>query len=96
MAKKLKSSLELALERLGAADPKGPKTSPLTAKQKAEIAETRQAAAARLAEREILFRDAIKRMADPAEVEKAESEYQIDRRRIEDDCERKLEAIRRG
>jgi hypothetical protein len=35
-------------------------------------------------------------MADPAEREKAESEYRIDRQRIDDDCERKVESIRRG
>jgi hypothetical protein len=84
------------MERLRAADPGGPKKSSFSAKQKAALAEARRVAAARLAEREILFQDALKRMNDPAEREKAENEYRIDRRRIEDDCEREMEAIRRG
>jgi hypothetical protein len=96
MGKQLKSSFELAMERLRAGESKDAKTSPLSAKQKEEIAEAKKVAAARLAEREILFKDAVKRMADPAEREKAESEYRIDRQRIDDDCERKVESIRRG
>jgi hypothetical protein len=91
-----KSSYELAMERLRAADPPGAKTSPLSARQKEEIAEARRVAAARLAEREILFKDALKETHDPAEREKAENGYRIDRKRIDDDCERKVEAIRRG
>jgi hypothetical protein len=84
------------MERLRAADPAGAKKSPLTAKQKDEIAEARRVAAARMAEREILFKDALKQTHDPAEREKAENEYVIDRKRIDEDCERKVEAIRRG
>ena len=96
MGKPPKSSFELAMERLRAADPAGAKTSPLTAKQKEKIAEARRVAAARLAEREILFRDALKQTQEPAEREKVQGEYQIDRKRIDEDCERKVEAIRRG
>lgn len=96
MGKQPKSSYELAMERLRAADPGEAKTSPLTAKQKEEIAEARRVAAARLAEREILFQDALKETHDPAEREKAEDGYRIDRKRIDEDCERKVDAIRRG
>ena len=64
--------------------------------QKDEIAEARRVAAARLAEREILFRDSLKKTHDPAEREKAENGYVIDRKRIDDDCERRVDAIRRG
>ena len=84
------------MERLRAADPAGAKPSPLNAKQKDEIAEARRVATARLAEREILFQDALKQTHDPAEREKAENGYQVDRKRIDDDCERKVDAIRRG
>ena len=35
-------------------------------------------------------------MRDPAEREVAENGYLTDRKRIGDDCERKIEAIRRG
>lgn len=96
MGKQPKSSYELAMERLRATDPAGAKKGPLSAKQKEEIAEVRRVAAARLAEREILFRDALKQTDDPAEREKAENGYRIDRKRIDEDCERKVEEIRRG
>ncbi len=84
------------MERLRAADPAGTKKSALSARQKDEIAEARRVAAARLAEREILFKDALKKTDEAAEREKAESAYVIDRKRIDDDCERKVDAIRRG
>ena len=96
MGKPPKSSYELVMERLRAADTEDAKKSPLSAKQKEQIAEARRVATAQLAEREILFKDALKQIADPAEREKAESGYLIDRRRIDEDCERKIEAIRGG
>jgi hypothetical protein len=92
-----KSSFELAMERLEAADQKsGTAGAPLTPAQKKEIAEARRVAASRLAEREIFFKDAIRKTDDPAEHEKAEREYQIDRQRINDDLESSIERIRRG
>src|SRR5262249_47210444 len=96
MADKLKSSYELAMERLQKGDPAAGKKKPLTAAQKEKIAEARRVAAARLAEREILFKDSRKRFRDPAELEKAEAEYQIDRRRISEDLDRAIETIRSG
>lgn len=95
MADKLKSSYELAMERLKAADPAAGKDKPLTSAQKEKIAEARRVASSRLAELEILFNDPLKQLRDPAEQEKAEGEYQIDRRRINADLERAIEAIRR-
>ena len=96
MADKLKSSYELAMERLRAADPDAGKERPLTAAQKEKIAEARRVAAARLAEIEIRFHDAQKQRYDlnPAEQEKAEAEYQIDRQRINADLERTIAEIR--
>jgi hypothetical protein len=92
-----KSAFELAMERLRADDRKaGIEETTLSADQKKRIAEARQAATARLAEREILFQDAIREIGDPADREKAEQEYQTDRRRITEDCERAIEAIRHG
>jgi hypothetical protein len=95
MAKAPKTSFDLAMERLRAADPAGTDKKPLSAAQKKEIAEARSVATARLAEREILFKDALKKIEEPAEREKAEGEYQIDRQRINDDLDRALEAIRK-
>jgi hypothetical protein len=84
------------MERLRAADSAETKEKPLTSTQKEEIAEARRVAAARLAECEILFKDALKRTSDSSEREKAEGEYQIDRQRINDDRDRAIDAIRRG
>jgi hypothetical protein len=96
MADAPKSSFELAMERLRAADSAETKEKPLSSTQKENIAEARRVAAARLAECEILFKDALKRTPDPEEREKAEGEYQIDRQRINDDRDRAIDAIRRG
>ena len=92
-----KSSFELAMERLRAADREaGVEETPLTDVQKAAIAEARTVAASRLAEREILFKDALRKVHDPAEREKAEEEYRVDRSRIEADRDRAIDRIRRG
>lgn len=93
----IKSSYDLAMERLRAADREsGTADTLLSPAQKKDIAEARGVATSRLAEREILFRDAMKKTSDPVEREKAEREYQIDRQRINGDLERTLESIRRG
>jgi hypothetical protein len=97
MGDKPKSAFELAMERLDAEDREaGTKEAPLTPQQKDAIAEARRIAASRLAEREILFRDSMKKTPDPETREKAEGEYHLDRQRIHDDCERAIEGIRRG
>lgn len=97
MSKKPKTAYDLAMERLEAADREsGVKETPLSAAQKEAIAEARRVAASRLAEREILFRDGMQKYADPAERDKAEEEYRIDRQRIGDDCDRAIESIRGG
>jgi hypothetical protein len=91
-----KSSFDLAMERLRATDRKaGVEETKLSPAQKEKIAEARRVATSRFAEREILFRDAMQKTDDPAEREKAEREYQLDRQRITDDRERAIEAIRR-
>ena len=84
------------MERLRAEDREaGAEETPLTPEQKEQIAEARRTASARLAEREILFKDAMKKIPDPKDRENAEREYQIDRQRINDDCERTIVEIRR-
>jgi hypothetical protein len=97
MGEKPKSAYDLAMERLEAADREsGVKETSLSGAQKEAIAEARRVAASRLAEQEILFRDAMRKIADPAEREKAEDEYRINRKRIEDDQDRAIESIRGG
>ena len=90
-----RSSYDLAMERLRAADKaSGAAEVPLSPAQKKDIAEARAVSTSRLAEREILFKDAMQKTNDPADREKAEREYQIDRQRIQDDLERTLGSIR--
>ncbi len=97
MGEKPKSAYDLAMERLEAADREsGVKETSLSGVQKAAIAEARRVAASRLVEKEILFRDAMRKTVDPAERDKAEDEYGIDRKRIEDDRDRAIESIRGG
>jgi len=96
MKDRQKTAFELVMERLKAEDREaGTKETPLTKKQKEAIAEARRIATARLAEREILFKDAMKKTADADARAAAEREYQIDRQRIHDDCEKAIERIRR-
>ena len=83
-----------ACRRLGVAMVIG--TTGFSDAQKAAIAEARSVASSRLAEREILFRDALKKVYDPVEREKAEEEYRVDRSRIEADRDRAIERIRSG
>jgi len=97
MGRKQKSAYDLVMERLEAADREsGVKKTSLSSVQKEAIAEARRVAASRLAEREVFFRDAMRTTADPAERLKAEDEYRIDRKRIEDDRDETIESIRSG
>jgi hypothetical protein len=86
------------MERLNAEDREAgtKKEAPLSAKQKDAIAEARRIASSRLAEREILFKDSMKKTPDPKTREKAEADYHVDRQRIHDDCERAIGEIRKG
>jgi len=70
---------------------------PLTAKQKAEIARLRQEAKAKLAEIEILHRDAASAAAGKAEdLAKIEERHRIDRERIESRLESAVAKVRKG
>lgn len=90
-----KSAYELAMERLRQKDKEaGLDDRPLTAEQREAIAEARQVAAARFAEREILHQSALKGVMDPESREKLEEEYRRDRERIASDRDRKIQEIR--
>lgn len=83
------------MERLKAADKDaGVEEVALSAAQKEAIAEARRVASSRLAEREILFKDALRKTPDPGERTGLEREYRIDRERIERDRDRAIEEIR--
>lgn len=90
-----KSAYELAMERLRLKDREaGVEERPLTEAQKAAIAEARQVYQARMAEREILHRDALHKAQTREEVEKLESELAIDRDRLASDRDRKIAEIK--
>ena len=92
----LKSSLELAMERLRAKDhAEGVEPEALTGEQKEEIARLRQEAKAKIAEIEILHTDALAAMGgDPEELRKIEDTYKIDRERVESRMESALAAVK--
>jgi hypothetical protein len=95
----LKSSYELAMERLKAKDRDEGivEEKPLTAPQKERIAELRQEAKAKLAELEILHRKNLAGTGgDPAAVMKIEENYATDRGRIESRLESAIGKVKRG
>jgi hypothetical protein len=90
-----KSAYELAMERLRQKDREaGVEERPLSDEQKAAIAEARQIYQARMAEREILHRDAVKQAQTREELEKLEGELAIDRERLANDRDRKIAEIK--
>ena len=96
----MKTAYEIAMERLRRKDAESGETGTrLTEKQKKEIQEVRGFYRAKLAEREILHRADLARARaarEQAAVLKAEADYQVDRRRIEDEMESRVRAIRRA
>jgi len=92
-----KSAYELAMERLRKKDrDDGVEERALTAAQRKAIAEARQIADARLAEREILHASKMRGVLEPEAREALEQEYRRDRERIVSDRDRKIEDARRG
>ena len=92
-----KSALEIAMARLRQKDAEsGEQASPLTDEQKARIAEVRQAAQAKLAQEDILYKASLARTWDPEARTKLEAEHRLDVQRVNDDAERKVEKIRKG
>ena len=90
-----KSAYELAMERLRQKDREaGVEERPLTEQQKTAIAEARQVYQARMAEREILHRDALHKAQSREEVEKLEEELARDRDRLVGDRDRKIAEIK--
>ncbi len=90
-----KSAYELAMERLRQKDREaGVEERPLSDQQKTAIAEARQVYQARMAEREILHRDALRKAQSREEVEKLEGELARDRDRLASDRDRKIAEIK--
>ncbi|MEO1366015.1 MAG: hypothetical protein AAFX50_02475 [Acidobacteriota bacterium] len=91
----MKSAYELALERMESQGIERPDQDALSDDDRARIQEIRRRAEAKLAQLQIMHRERLAKLSSFGEREQEEEEYRIERRRIEDDREGKLEAIRR-
>jgi hypothetical protein len=95
--KPLKSSLELAMERLAKKDADaGVASKPVTEAQKAGIAEVRNFYEAKIAELEVLHQSKINATFDPAEREILAQQYRRERDHFNSERDFKIEKLRRG
>jgi hypothetical protein len=91
----MKSSYDLAMERLNKAAP----TVKLTAQQKKEIAELESKCAAKIAERELFIKGEIAKAVDRGqmeEIEQSEKQLVSDRKSLTADLEEKKAKVRGG
>jgi hypothetical protein len=92
---RLKSSFELAMERLKKRDEDaGVKRPPVTETQKAAIAEIRNFYEAKLAEADVLHQGRLRATFDPTERAAREDEYRRDRERLNAERDAKIERAR--
>jgi hypothetical protein len=90
-----KSAYELAMERLRQKDKDaGIAERKVTGEQREAIAELRRVYEARLAEREILHKGALRKAADEDALAILEEEYRRDRERIAAERDKKIEEVR--
>lgn len=95
--KPLKSSVELAMERLAKKDADaGVESQPLSDAQKAAIAEARNFYDAKIAERDVLHQSKMRATFDPSVRDTLAEEYRRDRERLVSERDRKIEKIRNG
>jgi len=91
-----KTAYELAMERLRQKDRESAiEERPLKDTQKANIAEARKTYQAKVAEREILHRDALTKARSPEEIEKLNEEMRHDLQRLASARDRKINEIRK-
>jgi hypothetical protein len=91
----MKSAYELAMERLNKASP----SVKLTDKQRAELAEIDSKYAAKIAERELLLQDELKKAVakgDMEAVEQIEKQLASNRKSLEAEREEKKDKVRGG
>lgn len=92
----MKSAYELAMERLAKSDPAA---APLTAEQKARLAEIDRVYKGKFAEREIFLKKQIEEALSAQkfeEVDKIKQQLANERARIEEEKEAEKERVRRG
>ena len=91
----MKSSYELAMERLNKSAP----AVKLTAAQRKELAELDSRYAAKVAEREIGLKDQINQLSTHGEFDKAEEfekQLGVERKKLQAELEEKKEQVRQG
>ena len=86
----MKSSYELAMERLGGPDVK------LSKEKKQRLAEIDRKYKAKVAEIKLLSGERLKKAADSEALEKVQSEIGKDMERALEQCEREKENVRKG
>lgn len=95
--RELKSSYELAMERLRKSDAEaGIEHKPLTDTQKASIGEIRNFYDAKIAEQEVLHQSKLRSILEPTERDELERGYRRDRERLGAERDAKIDKIRRG
>jgi len=90
----MKSAYELAMERLQ----KNAPSVALTEAQRAELAEVDALYKSKIAEKELMLKDQIRKeeaAANVSEVEKLQHQLSSELRRLQEECEAKKEKIRR-
>jgi len=92
----MKSSYELALERMEKQGIERPREETFGDEKREKIADARRKAEAKLAELEILHKNRLKTMVDPTQRQEEEDNYRRERRWIEDERERKIAEVREG
>jgi hypothetical protein len=92
----MKSAYQLALERLDAQGIERPREDAISEATKQSLAEARKLTEAKMAELEILHRDKLAKLADPAQRAEQEEFFRRERESIERDGEARVEKIRRG
>lgn len=90
----MKSAYELALERMEREGIERPREEKLSAEVRDKIADVRRQSEAKLAELEILHRDALKRLTEPEARKTAEENYARERERMQSALERKVAKLR--
>ena len=93
-----KSAVELAMARLRQKDKDaGVSERAVSEEQRAKIAEIRKFYEAKLAEREILHKSALRKTGgEPEAVQALEDEYRRDRERLQSERDRKIDEARAG
>jgi hypothetical protein len=93
----MKSSYELAMERLAKSDPSAGK--PLTAEKKKRLADIDQLYKGKIAERQIFLKkqlDEAWAAQNPGEIDKVKQQMASERARLEEDREAEKEKVRRS